>query len=168
MLETAGIPTITLSNDAFAPTAQAIATMLGMPSDYVAGRFVWLPHPTENLTSEQANALIDERIGEIRLALTGRRLSDRSNRGVSTNDPLSLAMEVVADLTSSLRKDGATLELESYADGVLSGRVTISTVCGDDGACLIPTQQLERMVEAILRPHLPDLRSVKLNEGLSP
>lgn len=67
--EAAGIPTVILVNDVFRAIANATASMLRLPAEYVAGHVIWLPHPTSNLTKAEAAALIDARLDEIRAAL---------------------------------------------------------------------------------------------------
>jgi hypothetical protein len=187
--EARGIPTVILVNDVFEPIAHATAALLALPDGYVANNVVWLPHPTSNLTATAAASLVDERIQYIRAALLGRALPQNgSTRGAGPSEPptISLAGEpssvtlasdsitdsaaleeargVVAGLAESLRADGADLALLRFEAGVLEGEVRIGDLTCDDGSCIMPTDALERMVDAMLRPKLTGLERVALRE----
>ncbi len=192
--EARGIPVAILVNDVFEPIAHATATLLDLPPDYVAKNIVWLPHPTSNLTASAAAALIDERIERIRAALLGREqpgvaeptaranglsqsaqasaaiASTPTSSGPTTVDPhdgeaeLARARAAIDGLASSLRADGADLVLATFEDGVLEGELRIGELTCDDGSCIMPADALARMVEALVKPHVPGLRSVTLRE----
>jgi hypothetical protein len=182
-----GIPTAILVNDVFEPIAHATAALLELPGDYVARNIVWLPHPTSNLTAAAAAALVDERIEQIRAALVGReqpplaRASEHASNGapsasaaVATPEPvddgnrasetLEIARGIVEGLAQSLRADGADLVLTSFDGGVLAGELRIGELTCDDGSCIMPTDALERMVDAMVRPKIATLASVTLHE----
>jgi hypothetical protein len=171
-----GIPTVILVNDVFVPIAHATAAVLELPADYVATNVVWLPHPTSNLTAPAAAALVDERIERIRAALLGavppangvRTAAPAPDENVAddaASDPaLDEARAIVAALAESLRADGAELALLRFTHGVLEGEVRIGDVTCDDGSCIMPTDALERMVEAMLRPKFARLERVALRE----
>ena len=165
-LEGLGIPTVILVNEVFVPIADATAALLALPQDYTSRNIVWLPHPTSNKTKDQLEGLIDERIGEIRAKLVGR--TDVAKTGHATaaanGNPLDAARSAVAGLADSLRADGAELALEDYRDGILSATLHVGNVTCDDGSCILPTEQLERMLDAMLRPKLDALQAVKLRE----
>ena len=179
--EALGLPTIILVNDVFEPIAHATAALLRLPEDYVAKNIVWLPHPTSNLTAAAASALVDERIDRIRDALLGRA-GARAPASVANGDIRHAALNATVDayeclatartsvrgLADSLRADGAELVLSSFDGGVLRGEVRIGDVTCDDGACIMPTDALERMLEAMLRPKIASLRSVALREINAP
>ncbi len=168
-LEALGIPTAIIVNDVFEPIAHATSALLRLPDDYVVKNVVWLPHPTSNLTDDRAAALIDDRIDAIRDVLLGRTrvatVPSPGNRG-STPDRESLeaARSIVRGLAESLRADGADLVLSHFEDGTLAGEVRIGELTCDDGSCIMPTDALERMVEAMVRPKIASLRSVTLRE----
>src|ERR1700719_3667361 len=79
-LEARGVPTVILVNDVFQPIAHATQTLLGLPADYVEKNIVWLPHPTSNKSKGVLDALIDERIEEIRAKLSGRPVEAKNGR----------------------------------------------------------------------------------------
>src|SRR5580700_3789400 len=79
-LEARGVPTVILVNDVFKPIAHATQTLLGLPADYVEKNIVWLPHPTSNKSKDVLDALIDERIEEIRSKLAGRKVGATNGR----------------------------------------------------------------------------------------
>ncbi len=164
-LEALGIPTAIVVNDVFAPIAHATSALLRLPEDYVARNVVWLPHPTSTLTDDEAAALVDDRIDEIRGALLGRARS-AADRPAATDpaDPLEIARSIVSGLAASLRADGAELVLSTFEGGVLAGEVRIGDVTCDDGSCIMPTDALERMVDALVRPKIATLRGVTLRE----
>jgi hypothetical protein len=177
--EALGIPTIVLVNDVFEPIANATATLLRLPEDYVANNIVWLPHPTSNLSAAAAANLIDERIELVRNALVGRapRGADAvaasahqagAARAASAARVESGALETaraeVRGLAQSLSADGADLILSTFSNGVLHGEVRIGDVTCDDGSCIMPTDSLERMLEAMLRGKIASLRGVTLRE----
>jgi hypothetical protein len=188
-LEARGIPTIILVNDVFAPIAHATAALLALPADYVSKNIVWLPHPTSNLTAAAAALLIDERIEGIRAALLGNAqpapLTAASANGATAGglpvaEPahlvngdsgseadsaaLALARGIVEGLAQSLRADGADLVLLHFGAGVLEGEVRIGELTCDDGSCIMPTDALAKMVEAMVKPKVSSLRSVTLRE----
>ena len=164
-LEARGIPTVILVNEVFVPIADATAALLALPQDYASKNIVWLPHPTSNKTKDQLERLIDERIDEIRGKLMGRAAASKSERKAASNgDPLEAARVAIAGLAASLRADGAELALEGFRDGVLSGTLHVGDVTCDDGSCILPTEQLERMVDAMVRPKIDSLRGVELRE----
>ena len=165
-LEGLGIPTVILVNEVFIPIAEATAALLALPQDYPNRNIVWLPHPTSNKTKDQLEALVGERIGEIRAKLVGRADGAKTNRApaVGNGDALAAARAAVAGLADSLRADGAELALEDFRDGVLSATLNVGSVTCDDGSCILPTEQLERMLDAMLRPKLDALQAVKLRE----
>jgi len=176
--EARGIPTVILVNDVFEPIAHATAALLALPDGYVANNVVWLPHPTSNLTATAAAALVDERIQYVRASLLGRAVPQNgSARGAGASEPptisfsgepdsaaLEEARGVVAGLAESLRADGADLALLRFEAGVLEGEVRIGELTCDDGSCIMPTDALERMVDAMLRPKLTGLERVALRE----
>jgi hypothetical protein len=145
---------------------------------------VWLPHPTSNLTAAAAAMLIDERIERIRAALLGREqpaVGDpvahangashaADSAAAATTDPsdgeaeLARARAAIDGLAASLRADGADLVLGTFEDGVLAGELRIGELTCDDGSCIMPADALARMVEALVKPHVPALRSVTLQE----
>src|ERR1700688_5064675 len=160
-LEARGIPTVILVNEVFVPIADATAALLALPQDYPNKNIVWLPHPTSNKTKDQ----LEPRIDEIRGKLMGRADASKIERKTASNgDPLEAARAAIAGLAASLRADGAELALEGFRDGVLSGTLHVGDVTCDDGSCILPTEQLERMVEAIVRPKIDSLRGVELRE----
>jgi hypothetical protein len=193
-LEARGIPTIILVNDVFAPIAHATAALLALPPDYVSKNIVWLPHPTSNLTAAAAAALIDERIEGVRAALLGLRqpapltaapahavtgggavveepaFSEDSvgaaHLGGSDVDSAALATArgIVEGLAESLRADGADLVLLHFGAGILEGEVRIGELTCDDGSCIMPTDALAKMVEAMVKPKVASLRLVTLRE----
>lgn len=191
-LESRGIPTVVIVNDVFKPIAHATRALLGLPEDYIENNIVWLPHPTSNLSREAAERLIDERIAEIRAKLTGRRdVSSNGRRAMPSpaaepaatappTEPVSsaaaessatqngaaleTARAAIAGLTESLRVDGAYLELDELADGVLKGTLRLGELTCEDGSCIMPTAQLERMIEALVRPKLGSVVAVELRE----
>ncbi|MBD5633316.1 MAG: hypothetical protein IAI49_02455 [Candidatus Eremiobacteraeota bacterium] len=172
-LEARGISTAILVNDVFEPIAHATAALLDLPGDYVAKNIVWLPHPTSNLTATAAATLIDDRIDLIREALLGRADAARGNgngngNGAKHVDASSAALEtaraVVEGLAASLRADGADLVLSNFEAGLLQGEVRIGELTCDDGSCIMPTDALERMVEAMVRPKIASLERVSLRE----
>jgi hypothetical protein len=177
-LEARGIPTILLVNDVFEPIAHATAALLDLPGDYVAKNIVWLPHPTSNLTRDAAAALVDARIDAIRAALLGSdavtavaAATHPHGNGAAgprepeaSNDELARAREIVDGLAQSLRADGADLVLLDFAAGVLEGEVRIGDLTCADGSCIMPTDALTKMVDAMVRPKLAALRSVVLRE----
>ena len=175
--EALGIPTVILVNDVFEPIAHATAALLRLPDDYVAKNIVWLPHPTSNLAAAAASALVDERIEPIRDALLGR--TPATSPATATNgairhselltspdadERLQRARTTVRGLAESLRADGAELVLSAFDGGTLHGEVRIGDVTCGDGACIMPTDALQRMLEAMLRPKIASLRSVVLRE----
>ncbi len=182
-LEVRGTPTVIIVNDVFKPIAHATRALLALPEDYVESHVVWLPHPTSNLSKAAAERLIDERIDEIRAKLTGR--SDVSSNGQRSSAPepqssasaasatspaqngaaLEAARAAIAGLAESLRADGAFLELDEINDGILRGTLRLGELTCEDGSCIMPTEQLERMIEALLDPKLGlAVRSVSLEE----
>ncbi len=168
-LEALGIPTAIVVNDVFEPIAHATSALLRLPGDYVAKNVVWLPHPTSNLTDDRAAALIDERIDAIRDVLLGRtRAAALAPAAPYVAEPdlesLEAARTIVRGLAESLRADGADLVLSHFEDGTLAGELRIGELTCDDGSCIMPTDALERMVEAMLRPKIAALRSVTLRE----
>jgi hypothetical protein len=163
--EERGIPTVILVNEVFVPIAEATAALLALPQDYPQKSIVWLPHPTSNKTKDQLEGLVDERIDEIREKLMGRgSLSKTERRSASDGDPLEAARAAVAGLAASLRADGAELALDDFRNGVLSATLRIGALTCDDGSCILPTEQLERMVDAMVRPRVDSLQLVKLHE----
>jgi hypothetical protein len=181
--EARGIPVAILVNDVFEPIAHATAALLDLPAGYVAKNIVWLPHPTSNLTATAAAALIDERIERIRAALLGREQPDSATDGTATHEyderalletaisdrsdgeeELIRARTAVDGLASSLRADGAELVLTTFEDGVLEGELRIGESTCDDGSCIMPADALSRMIEALVKTHVPALRSVALRE----
>jgi hypothetical protein len=164
-LEARGIPTVILVNDVFAPIAHATASLLELPPDYVAANVVWLPHPTSNLTAQAAATLIDERIGLVRSALIGRALvAPPEKRDALDRSPLEAARKIVDELARSLHADGAELVLLAFENGVLSGELRIGDTTCEGGACIIPAEQLSKMIDAMVRPTVPALTSVALLE----
>src|ERR1700688_4974692 len=160
-LEARGIPTVILVNEVFVPIADATAALLALPQDYPNKNIVWLPHPTSNKTKDQLERLIDERIREIRGKIMGRADASKIERKTASNgDPLEAARAAIAGLAASLRADGAELALEGLRDGVLSRTLHVGDVTCDDGSCILPTEQLERMGEAIVRRKVDSLRGV--------
>ena len=184
-LESRGTPTVIVVNDVFKPIAHATRALLGLPEDYVENNIVWLPHPTSNLSKEAAERLIDERIDEIRAKLTGRRdvssneqradapepqwsASAASARSTAPNNAsLDAARAAIAGLTESLQVDGAYLELDAIDGGVLKGTLRLGDLTCEDGSCIMPTPQLERMIEALVRPKLGRVVAVELKEVAS-
>jgi hypothetical protein len=127
---------------------------------------VWLPHPTSNLSASAAQTLIDERIESIRSALLGRggeAANDVANKQTA-GDPLEVARAVVEGLAASLRADGADLVLLRYDDGAIDGEVRIGELTCEDGSCIMPADALAKMVEAMVKPKMPSLRSVTLRD----
>lgn len=168
-LEALGIPTAIVVNDVFEPIAHATSALLRLPDDYVAKNVVWLPHPTSNLTDERAAALIDDRIDAIRDVLLGRTraaaLAPAAPHAAAPDlESLETARTIVRGLAESLRADGADLVLSHFEDGTLAGELRIGELTCDDGSCIMPTDALERMVEAMVRPRVASLRSVTLRE----
>jgi len=167
-LEARGIPTVIIVNDVFKPIAHGTKALLGLPDDYVDRNIVWLPHPTSNLTKEAAERLIDERIDEIRAKLMGRPHAAKAAAATvppsSNGDALAAARAAVSGLADSLRSDGAHLELETLDEGVLSGSLRIGELTCEDGSCILPTEQLERMIDALVRPKIAALKAVALRE----
>ena len=164
-LESRGIPTVILVNEVFVPIAEATGALLSLPQDYAAKNIVWLPHPTSNKTKEQLETLIDERIDEIRAKLLGRSGAVNGKRSAPSDaDPLETARAAIAGLAESLRADGAELAIDGYRDGVLSATLHVGALTCDDGSCILPTEQLERMVDAMVRPKVASLRAVELRE----
>jgi hypothetical protein len=172
--EARGIPVAILVNDVFEPIAHATAALLDLPAGYVAKNIVWLPHPTSNLTATAAAGLIDERIERIRAALLGREqphehdgralLETAIAERYDGEEELIRARTAVDGLASSLRADGAELVLTTFEDGVLEGELRIGELTCDDGSCIMPADALARMIEALVKPHVPALRSVMLRE----
>jgi hypothetical protein len=164
-LEARGVPTVILVNEVFVPIAEATGALLALPPDYASKNIVWLPHPTSNKTKEQLEALVDERLDEIRAKFLGRTVAGNGKRSeAAVSDPLETARAAVAGLAESLRADGAELALDGFRDGVLSATLHVGNVTCDDGSCILPTEQLERMVEAMVRPKIATLRTVELRE----
>jgi hypothetical protein len=168
-LEALGIPTAIIVNDVFEPIAHATSALLRLPDDYVAKNVVWLPHPTSNLTDDRAAALIDDRIDAIRDVLLGRTraatvASPEPRASAPDRESLEAARTIVHGLAESLRADGADLVLSHFEDGTLAGELRIGELTCDDGSCVMPTDALERMVEAMVRPKIASLRSVTLRE----
>jgi hypothetical protein len=165
-LEARGIPTVILVNEVFVPIAEATGALLALPADYAEKNIVWLPHPTSNKTKAELETLVDERIAEIRAKLVGRAGVTNGRRAAATDegDPLETARGAVAGLAASLRADGAELALDGFRDGVLSATLRIGDLTCDDGSCILPTEQLERMLDAMVRPKIGSLRAVELRE----
>ncbi len=165
-LEALGIPTAILVNDVFEPIAHATSALLALPADYVAKNVVWLPHPTSNLTASAAETLIDERIESVRTALLGRggEPANGAANHKGAGDPLEVARAVVEGLAASLRADGADLVLLRYEDGTIDGEVRIGDLTCEDGSCIMPADALAKMVEAMVKPKVPSLRSVTLRD----
>ena len=164
-LEARNIPTVILVNDVFEPIAHATAALLALPSDYVTRNIVWLPHPTSNLERSAAAALVDERIDAIRAAFLGReRRETVAESDAVREDDLSVARQGVDGLARSLRADGADLVLHGFEDGILVGELRLDDVACDDGACIMPAEQLAKMIEASLRPKIAALRGVMVRE----
>jgi len=166
-LEARGIPTVILINEVFVPIAEATGALLALPQDYAAKNIVWLPHPTSNKTKAQLETLIDDRIDEIRGKLLGRSAPTSGRRAGAADgdgDPLETARAAIAGLAESLRADGAELALDAFRDGILRATLHIGDLACDDGSCILPTEQLERMLDAIVRPKVATLRSVELRE----
>ncbi len=168
-LETLGIPTAIIVNDVFEPIAHATSALLRLPDDYVAKNVVWLPHPTSNLTDARAAALIDDRIDAIRDVLLGRTrvaavAPSAPREGAPDRESLEAARTIVHGLAESLRADGADLVLSHFEDGTLAGELRIGELACDEGSCIMPTDALERMVEAMVRPKIASLRGVTLRE----
>ena len=165
-LESRGVPTVILVNDVFKPIAHATRALLGLPDDYVDRNVVWLPHPTSNKSKDALEALIDERIDEIRLKLLGDS-NGAARIPISRDgaDELSAARAAIAGLADSLRVDGAHLELDALDGGVLRGSLRIGDVACDDGSCVMPTPQIARMVEALVKPVVAKVQAVELQES---
>jgi hypothetical protein len=164
-LEARGIPTVILVNEVFVPIAEATGALLELPPDYAAKNIVWLPHPTSNKSKAELEALVDARIDEIRGKLLGRAgAASGKPAGSAASDPLETARAAIAGLAESLRADGAELALDGYRDGVLSATLRIGELTCDDGSCILPTEQLERMLDAMVRPKIDSLRAVELRE----
>ena len=179
-LEARGVPTVILVNDVFKPIAHATQALLGLPADYVEKNIIWLPHPTSNKSKDVLDALIDERIEEIRAKLAGRPFESTNGRPQSANNAkpvaakngdaraeqvLAAAREAVAGLAASLRADRAELELDTLDGGVLRGTLRIGSVTCEDGSCIMPAPQLARMVEALVKPVLGQVETVYLSES---
>jgi hypothetical protein len=178
-LEARGVPTVILVNDVFKPIAHATQALLGLPADYVEKNIVWLPHPTSNKSKDVLDALIDERIEEIRAKLVGRRFEAANGRangaiaakpaatqdGAAAERALAAAREAIAGLAASLRADGAELLLDTLDDGVLHGTLRIGELTCEDGSCILPAPQLARMVEALVKPVLGHVEAVYLSES---
>jgi hypothetical protein len=169
-LEALGIPTAIIVNDVFEPIAHATSALLRLPDDYVAKNVVWLPHPTSNLTDARAAALIDDRIDAIRDVLLGRTrvaavAPPAPREGAPDRESLEAARTIVHGLAESLRADGADLVLSHFEDGTLAGELRIGELTCDDGSCIMPTDALERMVEAMVRPKIASLRGVPTNRS---
>jgi hypothetical protein len=77
---------------------------------------------------------------------------------------LALARDIVEGLAQSLRADGADLVLLHFGAGVLVGEVRIGELTCDDGSCIMPTDALAKMVEAMVKPKVSSLRVVTLRE----
>lgn len=163
--ESRGIPAVILVNDVFEPIAHATAALLDLGPDYVASNIIWLPHPTSNLTPAAAALLIDGRIKAIETALLGRTVARDNGAGnTAAGDALQTARGVVEGLAQSLRADGADLALVSFEDGILAGELRIGELTCDDGSCIMPAEQLAKMVEAMVRAKVESLRAVTLRE----
>ena len=160
-----GIPTVILVNDVFEPIAHATAALLNMPASYVAEHVIWLPHPTSNVTKDEAAGLIDARIDRIRGALRGTATAQVPAAHATSGGPLDRARALVDGLARSLRADGADLVLESFDDGVLRGRVLLGELTCEDGSCIMPAPALAKMIDAMVRPQLDGLRVVELEEA---
>jgi hypothetical protein len=167
-LEARGVPTVILVNDVFKAIAHATQALLGLPDDYVENNIVWLPHPTSNKTKDVLDALVDDRIDEIRAKLLGRVAAGSANGRAPAAKPeeaLVAARTAIAGLAASLQVDGAHLELDALDDGVLRGTIRIGELTCEDGSCIMPTPQLARMVEALVKPVLPQVQAVELTES---
>ena len=169
-LEALGIPTVILVNDVFESIAHATAALLELPANYLAGNIVWLPHPTSNITRDAAEALIDERIAEIRAALLGRVSEPMASAvlPLDATEVLAGARARIEGLANSLRADGADLVLNSFVGGILEGELRTEGVTCEDGSCILPAEQLAKMIEALVRPNIPTLRRVVLHENGAP
>jgi hypothetical protein len=175
-LEGRGVPTIILVNDVFEPIAAATRVLLGLPADYVEKNIVWLPHPTSNKSKDVLDALIDERIGEIRAKLLGQSAPARNGKTPSpqiakdaapraAGGKLERAREAIEGLAASLRADGAHLELDALDGDVLHGTLRLGERTCEDGSCIMPAPQLARMIEALVKPVVADVRTVELREA---
>jgi hypothetical protein len=96
-------------------------------------------------------------------AVNGVRSTD-AERSEADPAALALACEIVEGLAQSLRADGADLVLLHFGGGVLEGEVRIGELTCDDGSCIMPTDALAKMVEAMVKPKVSSLRRVTLRE----
>jgi hypothetical protein len=167
-LEASGKPTAIVVNDVFAPIAHGTAALLALPPGYVEANIVWLPHPTSNLTRDAVRALVDERIDRLRDVLLGRLAADAAPPpAAGPGDELAIARATVAGLAASLQADGADLVLLDFSSGLLAGELRIGDLTCEDGSCIMPAESLAKMVEALVRPKIADLREVRLREVVS-
>jgi hypothetical protein len=64
-LESSGLPAIVISTTAFVQAAEAQSKALGIDPT-----IVWLPHPIQDRTDEELNALADKALDEIVAKMT--------------------------------------------------------------------------------------------------
>jgi hypothetical protein len=149
-LEGLGRPTVVVTTTRFRPIAETMATDFGLPD----ARLLVLPHPLGGTDRETLHRWADDAVDALGELFLGRvHVAAAADR--------TAALDAVRALVQA---DGADLQPAGFdqGSGTLRARLVIDDAsCAD---CVMPAAHLERVALDLLRPTMPGLRRVQIDD----